>query len=209
MIHRLDTHQDQAGAWDVLLAASGKLAFDIGANLGQSTRVLARNFTQVVALEPCAESYEILATEMPENVFTLEAAASDHHGHVTLDEADRSIGTGQLVTGPGLPMWGERTGTRTVPCTTLDSLARLFGAPDFVKIDTEGSEVAVLAGARQVFNEARPRVIVEVHRAENETPVRDLLPGYRLVKLTHGDYVRQGGPVHTNHFWIVDERALP
>jgi FkbM family methyltransferase len=205
MIHRMDAHQDQAGAWDVLCDARGKLAFDIGSNIGQSTAVLAARFDQVVALEPCAEAYEILAAEMPENVFTLESAAADHHGHLVLDEAERSIGTGQLVTGPGLPMWGDRTGTRTVACTTLDSLARLFGAPDFIKIDTEGSEVAVLAGARQVFNEARPRVIVEVHRAENNQAVRDLLPGYAITELRHGGYVRKGGPVWTHHHWLVGE----
>lgn len=48
-IRRLDDHRDQAGAWDVIEAARGRLAFDIGANVGQSTRVLARGFDRVVA----------------------------------------------------------------------------------------------------------------------------------------------------------------
>jgi hypothetical protein len=34
MITRLDNHEDQAGAWDVISSAAGALAFDIGATWG-------------------------------------------------------------------------------------------------------------------------------------------------------------------------------
>jgi FkbM family methyltransferase len=202
VITRLDEHRDQRG-WDILETASGDLAFDIGANIGQSTRVLARNFAVVVALEPCAESFAILDEEMDKNVVCLPCAASDHDGHLTLDEAATSIRTGQLVTGPGLPMWGQRVGRRKVRAVTLDSLLLTYGVPDFVKVDVEGAECLVLAGGRRLFAEHHPAVHIEVHRAENEELVRALLPGYDLTKLTHGPYVRQGGEVHRNHFWMV------
>lgn len=202
MLTRLDTHRDQAGAWDVISGASGNLALDIGSNIGQAARVLAQNFTRVVSLEPCEESYSVLAAEMPANVTCLPHAVSDHDGEITLDVADRSIGTGQLVTGPGLPMWGERTGTRTVKATTLDSLLATYGPPDFVKVDVEGHECQVLAGGTRLFTEVRPYVIVEVHRAENELGVRGYLPGYDLTVLRHGDYVRKDGVVYQNHYWI-------
>lgn len=203
MIHRLDVHQDQNGSWDVLLGATGKLAFDIGANVGQSTRVLARGFEQVVALEPCAESFAILAKEMPENVFPLEVAAADHHGRLTLVEAERSIGTGQLVsTSTPLPMWGEEKGRREVPCTTVDSLARLFGVPDFVKCDVEGGEVGVIRGAADTMRRC-PRAYIEIHNAGHESEIRSLLPDWEWEIIRHGDYVRKGGPVYQHHFWMV------
>lgn len=207
MIVRLDAHQDQAGSWDVLMEATGRLAFDIGANIGQSTRVLAGGFEQVIALEPCRESFEILQKEMPENVLALELAASDHNGQLILDVADRSISTGQLVTGPGLPMWGERQGTRTVDCATVDWMAECSGPPDFIKVDTEGSEVAVLRGAQRTLAEYRPRLLIEMHRAEHDEPVRKMLEGFDITELRHGDYVRKGGPVHLNHWWLRCEPA--
>lgn len=204
MIHRMDTHQDQRG-WDVLEGATGKLAFDIGANIGQSTRVLARGFEQVIALEPCQESYDILRHEMPGNVTALFLAAADHNGELVLDEAERSIMSGQLVTGEGLPMWGERKGTRTVPCHTVDWLTEQCGPPDFIKVDTEGSEVSVLRGAELTLKEHRPRLIVEMHRAEHGHLVRNMLKGYEITELRHGDYVRHGGPVWTHHWWYICE----
>jgi FkbM family methyltransferase len=202
MINRLDGHEDQAGAWDVLRGSDGLLAFDVGCNVGQSTRVLARNFARVVALEACQESYDILAAEMPSNVTALCLAAAAWPGEVTLEEASRSISTGQLVTGPGLPMWGPRVGTRTVPATTLDLLTDRYGPPDFVKIDVEGAEVLVLEGARYLLAEHHPRVIVEVHQAANGPLVRDLLAGYQLTELRHGDYVKPDGEIYRNHFWL-------
>ena len=65
---RLDDHQDQAGAWDVIENAKGHLAFDVGGNIGQAATVLANRIKQVVSLEPCAESCEILKAESPQKV---------------------------------------------------------------------------------------------------------------------------------------------
>lgn len=201
-MRRLDDHQDQAGAWLVLAQATGRMAFDVGANVGQSTRVLARNFDHVVAFEPCQESFEILAIEAEEHVTPVCAAVSARDGEIALDEAAMSIATGQLVTGPGLALWGERVGRRTVPAVTLDSMTEHFGYPDFLKVDVEGHEVEVLRGAQKLLCASHPEVIVEIHQEDNEAPVRALLAGYDLVKLTHGDYVRPGGEIHRNHFWL-------
>jgi FkbM family methyltransferase len=203
---RLDHHQDQAGAWDVLKAARGILAFDVGANIGQATRVLAERFGHVVAFEPCVESFEILAAEMPTKVDCLNVAVSDHEGELTLTETAHSIRTGQLTTGEGLA-WGAAVGERTVPCVTLDTMVEKFGPPDFVKIDTEGAEIGVLEGAQRTLAEHRPRVIVEVHREENGPLVRALLSDYDLTELRHGDYVRQGGHTWCNHFWLWGDHA--
>lgn len=204
MILRMDEHRDQRG-WDILEGATGHQAFDIGANIGQSTRVLARGFTAVVALEPCWESFDILEQEMPVNVTPLRLAAADHAGELVLDEAERSLLSGQLVTGEGLPMWGERKGTRTVACVTVDQLTDTYGRPDFIKVDTEGGEVSVLRGAARTLAEHRPRLLVEMHRAEHDEPVREMLAGYHLTELRHGSYVRPGGPTYLNHYWLVCE----
>lgn len=202
MITRLDAHQDQRG-WDIMENAHGKVAWDVGANIGQSTRVLAARFKHVLAFEPCAESYEILATEAPPNVEAMPVACGRADGRMCLDIAEYSINTGQLVSpGRPLPGWGDHRGTRTVPCRSLDSLAKQNDPPDFVKIDTEGSEVEVLAGAEALIHDHHPYVIVECHREEHGDMVRSLLPGYQLTELRHGDYITPGGRLWRNHYWI-------
>lgn len=202
MITRLDNHRDQAGAHEVICAAHGSLAFDIGANIGITARAMAPNFTHVVALEPCTESYEIAATETPDNVTVLCLAAADHEGELTLTETARSIRSGQLTTGEGLS-WGAIVGERTVPCVTIDWLTRVYGPPDFCKIDVEGAEIGVLEGAQRTLAEHHPQVVVEVHRERHGPLVRDLLPGYDLTELRHGDYVREGGYTWRNHWWVM------
>jgi hypothetical protein len=142
---------------------------------------------------------------MPDNVTALCLAASDTPRDLILEEASRSITTGQLVTGPHLSMWGDRVGTRTVHATTLDLLTDRYGVPDFVKIDVEGAEVLVLAGARHLLAVHHPRLIVEVHHADNGPLIRDLLAGYRLTELRHGEYVKPGGDIYRNHYWLTGE----
>lgn len=204
MITRLDGHTDQAGAWEVIESATGNVAWDVGANIGQSTSVLARNFKKVLAFEPCAESYRILATEAPPNVEAIPVAVGRADGRMRLDVAEYSINTGQLVSpGRPLPGWGDRRGSRYIPCRSLDSLLMHNDPPDFVKVDVEGSEIEVLAGGHTLFDRVRPHVIVEVHRQEHGPMVRELLDHYDITELRHGDYIQRDGRMWRNHFWLV------
>lgn len=200
MVHRLDGHYDQAGAWDVLADAKGELAFDIGANIGQSTKVLAKGFKKVVAFEPCQESFDILACEAPTNVTPVQIAVWSSTGDVELEEHTTSIATGQLTNGDGLH-WGPKVGSRRVACRTLNKLVEDFGLPDFVKIDTEGSEVEIVIGGLQTLQRI-PHMIIEVHAAENEAKIRNYLPR-RWEKLEHD--LRVGSPTRVNHFWLVSK----
>lgn len=56
-----------------------------------------------------------------------------------------------------------------ISVTTLDAYVDMTGvAPDFIKVDVEGFELQVLAGARQTLAEHRPILMVEIqsdHRA--------------------------------------------
>lgn len=194
-INRLDDHRDQAGAWDIIEGAHGHLAFDIGGNVGQAARVLSQHFATVVSCEPCVEAFDILLVESAPNVVPLPVAVSSEHGTVTLTESEFSISTGQLTTGAGLA-WGKTVGARTVDAVTLDELIDHYGEPQFVKIDTEGHEVAVLEG----WTHPKCAALIEVHRAEHEAPIRAMWPG-PLRKLIHE---RRVGPMaYHNHFWLT------
>jgi FkbM family methyltransferase len=84
-----------------------------------------------------------------------------------------------------------------VQVQTLDDLVSTAGGGpvDLVKVDVEGAEIDVLAGATQVLHDDRPVVIVEVEEAHQQrygsTPddvPRTLGDGYRCFRLcwTHG-----------------------
>jgi hypothetical protein len=77
-------------------------------------------------------------------------------------------------------MAGGVRSTRLVPTVTLDWLAARFPAPDVLKIDVEGAELAVLAGGAAVLA-AAPVLICEVS-AQNTAGVSGLLAehGYTL-----------------------------
>lgn len=205
MIQRLDRHTDPEPVWNAIKAASGKRAFEIGANIGQAARIMHRGFEEIIAFEPCLESYEILAKESTYKVTAVLCAVSDHDGELVLQEAATSISTGQLVSHEGLH-WGPLVGTRTVPCLTLDTLSVEYGPPDFIKIDTEGHEVEVVRGGSRVFT-AKPTVVIEVHRQENEAPLRELLPHYDLVKVEHWG-LRPHSPIRQNHFWLCSKELM-
>lgn len=201
-MNRLDHHRDQAGAWDVLAAAHGDLAFDVGANIGQSTKVLHLGFVKVIAFEPCLESYDILQVEAPPNVIPINVAVWSSIGEIELEEHENSISTGQLTIGDGL-FWGKKVGSRTVRSMTLDYLAEVYGQPDFVKIDTEGSEIEVVKGGMHMLKKV-PSIIIECHAEPNGPMLMDMLPRFSWRKLEHD--LRVGSPTRANHYWIVGEQ---
>lgn len=191
---RTDPHT----VWDNYGAYTGPLAFDIGANIGQIARKLAATFEQVVSFEPCEEAFQILNTESPPNVTALPIAVSDTDGEVTLLEAEESIKTGQLVSNEGLH-WGAIKGKRRVTSRTLDSLVQDYGKPTFVKIDTEGHEVAVVRGGQRFLNKYRPALLIEIHSNENGEAIRQLLPGYTFeeIRQTH-----RPESICWGHYWL-------
>jgi len=67
-----------------------------------------------------------------------------------------------------------RTSDLEVPMTTLDEWYRESGKPAVraIKLDVEGGEAAVLAGARQLLTEQRPLVICEAWDGHSVTESR-------------------------------------
>ena len=78
----------------------------------------------------------------------------------------------------------EQSGQRyEVEVTTLDTIADKQGRPpDVLKIDAEGSEVAILSGARGLLESSPPVILCEFHSPELATLGGELLReyGYRF-----------------------------
>lgn len=197
---------DPTTVWEQFDKFTGKLAFDVGANGGIVAEKLADNFDQVIAFEPAEESFKHLTNGgMPANVTTDPRAVSDVSGTVEFDVYDTAIGMGELVTGDSLAAaWGQATGKRSVEAVTLDELVGEFGAPDFVKIDTEGHEVAVVKGGERLLTEYRPRLLIEIHSKDNGEQIRGLLAHYEWERFDAPSYAPDSY-MQLNHHWIVSK----
>lgn len=53
-----------------------------------------------------------------------------------------------------------------VPCVALDDVLASQDLPDFIKVDTQGSEYEILCGAERVLTESHPLVLAETWCAE-------------------------------------------
>jgi FkbM family methyltransferase len=126
--------------------------FDVGANIGERTRVLLSLGARVVAVEPQPNCVALLHEIRDERLSIEAVALGAEKGLAPLRVATASTissmseGWIESVKRSGrFPEheWGERL---TVDVTTLDALVERYGVPDFCKIDVEGYESEVLNG---------------------------------------------------------------
>ncbi|KAF0166944.1 MAG: FkbM family methyltransferase [Rhodocyclaceae bacterium] len=147
-------------------AVSGMTALDIGANIGAYTLPLAQLVGpggQVVAYEPGTVSRQhlerSLVMNLCHNVTVSGAALSDFAGAGWL-KIEKNAELNQLVT--------EHTGTEQVESihiTTLDFELEKFNwaQVDFMKIDAEGQEVAIVTGGQKFFKRYSPLIMFEIN----------------------------------------------
>ena len=188
--------------WDLLQRQSGDIAFDIGANGGHVSNMFAAKFDKVIVVEPAIESFEDLVENCAPNVTPVQGACAGWDGAITLEVRDNSIRTGQL-TAPGVSHvgWGDVEGGRTVRAVMLDSLVDEYGLPDVVKIDVEGSELAVLQGAGVTLAQKKTAWLIEVHSSELGLQLMPYIAGYDIEKWIHSAY-REESRWRTEHYYL-------
>jgi FkbM family methyltransferase len=135
----------------VRFAKNRRVAVDVGAHIGLWTIGLLQFFARVEAFEPVLENYAKLDMNLPQEHVALHMLAlADRPGHVKM----------VLPPGGNSGMWrAERGAHGPVVACMLDEFH--LQDVDFIKIDVEGMEGAVLRGARNTLERCKPVVFFE------------------------------------------------
>jgi FkbM family methyltransferase len=173
--------------------AAGMTAIDIGANCGVVTiamRDAVGPSGRVVSVDPslaaCARVGEQAALNECTNVEVINAALGSEEGSTRYFTA--TVGPGAL---PAVDSTFVTEEAVDVAVVTLDRLAADRELEvDLIKIDTDGSETAVLEGARRTLAEQRPVVVCELFpdglRRRGSAPAEQARilvdAGYRLLR---------------------------
>lgn len=187
------------------LCAPEQIAIDVGANLGLYTHQLSHLARVCHSFEAAPELVAILRKAYPARdgrVVVHHVALADEPGTVELRipvsrrfqgystiEADNDIGA-KVDLSAGL----RRI---SVEARTLDSFS-LTGV-GFIKIDVEGAEQRVLAGARALLRREQPIVLVEVEDRHKQGSVNGVMELMRDLGYS-GFFVRDGGLVPSSEF---------
>lgn len=152
------------------LGRPGMTAYDLGANVGYTTMLLARIVGpggRVVAIEA-----------LPSNVERLRAAIGLNGVEGFVAVVPKAVGAangrGRFLVHPSAGMGRLADGARptekslegvVVDVVSMDDLVyhQGFPVPDLVKIDLEGGEGAALFGMKRLLRERRPTLLIELH----------------------------------------------
>lgn len=170
--------------------ARGGLFLDVGANMGGWCGPASRVFAEVHAFEPIPPLAAALRGAVPANVTVHELALSDHEGSGRFAVP---IYDGRAVTTRASLERDANTGfddeaVHEVRLARLDTLTLVD--VDAMKIDVEGHEAAVLAGAHETIERERPTLIVEIeerhHPGQSEAIIQSVVSrGYLCCYLHH------------------------
>ena len=164
---------------------------DIGANIGIFARPSAQLFERVICFEPVFKNFEVLQKNLENynNVELHNLGLGDKDQIVTFELQTLKCGhTKQVEEFVPNPEFEKHTGE----LTTLDRFD--FQSVDWIKIDVEGFENAVLEGSRDTIQRNRPWLLLEDNgqQEQHRQWLNDLC----------GPYTASSVKSKTNTIWI-------
>lgn len=197
-----------------LFLSDGDTIIDVGANIGTHSIALASRFphSEVVAFEPQSLAFSLLAANVlvarTANVYprNLGCAECEKLVHVTPDYESMgwNIGAFSLLNAPE-----GRSGTLPMPLVALDNI-EFRRRVQFLKIDVEGMEEAVLAGAVRMIARDRPLIYFELLEIERLSAAREMLTklGYELRWLKSEAYNPHNFRLNPENVWRRGETGV-
>ena len=166
----------------------GAVFYDVGAHIGFFSMLAGALGARVYAFEPMPENAARIRDNAGLNSFDVDVDVIE----VAVWDSDAGIG---LLPGGSSSEWratpeASRPASRSMPSPSPTR------PPDVIRIDVEGAEREVLAGAARLLAERRPVVIREVHGNEPSERGRQLLAGY-VVETLGGEWKLVAGRLRT------------
>lgn len=186
----------------------GGAAVDVGANCGMYSYALSQIMPKVYSFEiNPALTVDLEAYNNPK-IEIIRGGLSSRAAHLMLHVPISSKGFAMSGWGTldpvNLPPGVATIQQIEVQVKPLDEFA--FADVSFVKIDVEGHELEVLAGARETITRCRPTVLIEVKDA-NSSSVDSYFAAAQYQKFTLAELVGAQG-AEENRIYIPAERVL-
>jgi FkbM family methyltransferase len=173
----LGTYEGRCTKFVASQVRPGMTAFDVGANVGYYTLLMASRVGptgRVLAFEPDPANIAALKKHLVlneiNNVEIIEAAVSDQTGTSFFSCA----GSQGVLSSAGI----------SVKTVVLDE----YPAPDFIKMDIEGTEVSALRGSARILDKRHANWLIALHgKAHDDVPRLLLAGGYSVRWITHSE----------------------
>lgn len=184
-----------------------RTAVDIGANVGDWSVWMASHFDRVLAIEPDPRAFAtLLERELPENVVAANMAVSSHSGTAALHMRQSPLQSSLLIEHPvGIAGQPDPPVVKTVevPAFRLDEILEMNEGVDFVKMDIEGAESAVLeAACDKRWRDTR--WLIEVHNTSEAVGRFLERIGFENLRMMRHPFPG----AHPGHFWIYVDKEL-
>ena len=202
--------------WHVSIALRLESFWDVGANIGYYTWLLksASPGLRAVLFEASPANAELVRATLERNqlpdVELIAAGASDRRGDGYLRVDSLAGATSTLDHSAEQTFeeqhWGIRAGTTPIRLVTIDDERSRRLRVDFLKIDVEGHEAAVLEGAQHTIFSDQPIIFVECFHPEHECLKCLEREGYRFVD---GDRLKPQVDTDTTNYFGFPRKFHP
>jgi FkbM family methyltransferase len=153
-------------------STSRRICIDIGANVGLWSCELVEHFDQVIAFEPVEEFRKCFERNVNKSNYVMHPCAlGREESFINMNIVEGNTGHSHIDT--------SSIGQGTIPLKTLDSFN--FDNIDMIKIDVEGFEEEILAGAEQTILRNKPILAIEQQKHEYKDAMVEL-PSVRMLE---------------------------
>ena len=174
LIKHIYLRPEEEMSWLKSLNYKFDISIDAGANRGYISHVLSKKSNVVISIEPIDYLSKYLKSVLSKNCSVINAAASDVEGHsiirIPLDKNGNDISAlSSIEESNNFKDSHEVESYREININkiSIDDLIKnnyQDRKVDFIKIDVEGHEETLLAGAKDCINTFKPIVLIEIEK---------------------------------------------
>ena len=173
------------------LVKNETMAIDIGGNRGIYSYYISKFCPNIEIFEPNPVCFDILSawSRHKDGINVHKVALSNVNGSAELLIPIDVDGVEHDSSGSIENNHFANTRSETVPLKSLDSFA--FQVVDFIKIDVEGHEFALLQGAVETIQASNPAMLIEIEQRHNNVDIVEVFSfienlGYKSYYLDEG-----------------------